>query len=134
MRDFGLSRSHHAGGAKRRSGAAVLVLISNFLFPLVVFWRLALTDLIIGRGDIFFYFYPYRDFASAAARAGRVPLWNPFLFMGAPFLANSQAGFFYPLNLALAWLPVERMVSASIVVHAALAATGAYLWGRGGLA
>ena len=133
MRDFGLSRSHHAGGAKRRSGTAVLVLISNFLFPLVVFWRLALTDLIIGRGDIFFYFYPYRDFASAAARAGRVPLWNPFLFMGAPFLANSQAGFFYPLNLALAWLPVERMVSASIVVHAALAATGAYLWGRGGL-
>jgi hypothetical protein len=60
-------------------------------------------------------------------------LWNPYLFMGVPFLANSQAGFFYPLNLALAWLPVERLVSASILIHAALAAVGAYLWGRGGL-
>jgi hypothetical protein len=103
------------------------------LFLLLVFWRLALTDLVIGRGDIFFYFYPYRDFASAAVRAGRVPLWNPYLFMGAPFLANSQAGFFYPLNLALAWLPVERMVNASILIHAALALAGAYLWGRVGL-
>jgi hypothetical protein len=53
--------------------------------------------------------------------------------MGVPFLANSQAGFFYPPNVALAWLPVERMVNASILLHAALAAMGAYLWGRGGL-
>ncbi len=116
---------------RRKDGLALLSLgglVALFL------WRLALTDLIIGRGDLFFYFYPYRDFAAAAARAGRVPLWNPYLFMGAPFLANSQAGFFYPLNLALAWLPVTRMVNASLVIHTALAATGAYVWGRGGLA
>jgi hypothetical protein len=115
----------------RKDGLALLSLgglVALFL------WRLALTDLIIGRGDLFFYFYPYRDFAAAAARAVRVPLWNPYLFMGAPFLANSQAGFFYPLNLALAWLPVERMVNASLVIHTALAAMGAYVWGRGGLA
>jgi hypothetical protein len=97
------------------------------------FWRLALTNLIIGRGDIFFYFYPYRDFAAAAVRVGRVPLWNPYLFMGVPFLANSQAGFFYPLNVILSWLPVERMVSVSIVLHGAIAASGAYLWARHGL-
>jgi len=111
----------------------LLAILSLIAAAVAVFWRLALTDLIIGRGDLFFYFYPYRDFASAAAQAGRVPLWNPYLFMGVPFLANSQAGFFYPLNLALAGLPVERMVNASIVLHAALAATGAYLWGRFGL-
>jgi hypothetical protein len=108
----------------------VLLLALLVGMVVAVFWRLALTNLIIGRGDLFFYFYPYRDYASEAARAGRVPLWNPYSFMGAPFLANSQVGFFYPLNLALAWLPVERMVNAGIVVHAALAACGAYLWGR----
>lgn len=114
----------------RRDAVALLSLCA---LAVAVFWRLALTELIIARGDLFLYFYPYRDFASAAVRAGRVPLWNPFLFMGAPFLANSQAGFFYPFNLALAWMPVERMVNASIVFHAALAAMGAYVWGRGGL-
>jgi len=116
---------------RRKDGLALLSLGGLVVLFL---WRLALTDLIIGRGDLFFYFYPYRDFAAAAARAGRVPLWNPYLFMGAPFLANSQAGFFYPLNLALAWLPVECMVNASLVIHTVLAATGAYVWGRGGLA
>jgi hypothetical protein len=111
----------------RGEGLALLALAA---VAVLLFWRLALTNLIVGRGDLFFYFYPYRDYASAALRAGRLPLWNPYLFMGVPFLANSQAGFFYPLNLALAWLPVERMVNASVVLHAVLAAAGAYLWGR----
>ena len=110
-----------------------LALLALAALAVLLFWRLALTNLIVGRGDLFFYFYPYRDYASAAVRVGRVPLWNPYLFMGAPFLANSQAGFFYPFNLALAWMPVERMVNASIVLHAVLAAVGAYLWGRAGL-
>lgn len=111
----------------------VLLLLSLAGIVVIVFWRLALTNLIIGSGDLFFYFYPYRDYASEAVRSGRVPLWNPYSFMGVPFLANSQAGFLYPLNLALAWLPVERMVNASIVLHSALAAMGAFLWGRRGL-
>jgi hypothetical protein len=111
----------------------VLLLLLLVALVVAAFWRLALTNLIIGRGDLFSYFYPYRNFASEAVRAGRVPLWNPYSFMGAPFVANSQAGFFYPFNLALAWLPVERMVNASIVLHAALAAIGAFLWGRRGL-
>jgi hypothetical protein len=114
----------------RADGVMMLSLVG---LAVILFWRLALTELIIARGDLFFYFYPYRDFASEAVQAGRVPLWNPYLFMGVPFLANSQAGFFYPLNLVLAWLPVERMVSAGIVLHVALAALGGYLWGRGGL-
>ena len=107
-----------------------LLLLSLVGLTALVFWRLALTDLIIGRGDLFFYFYPYRDFASQAIRNGTVPLWNPYSFMGVPFLANSQAGFFYPPNILLAWLPVARSVNVSLVVHASLAAFGTYLWAR----
>jgi hypothetical protein len=110
-----------------------LIVLALIALAVVALWRLALTNLIIGRGDLFFYFYPYRDYASEAVRSGRVPLWNPYSFMGAPFLANSQAGFFYPLNLVLAWLPVQQMVNASLLLHAVLAASGAYLWGRSGL-
>ena len=55
--------------------------------------------------------------------------------MGAPFLANSQAGFFYPLNWPV-WLllPTPYAVSASILVHVVIAGAGVYLAGRRTLA
>ncbi len=97
---------------------------------LAFFWKLAFTNLIIARGDIFYYFYPYRDFAMAAVREGRVALWNPYLFMGAPFMANSQAGFFYPFNLLMSWLETTRAINWTIVLHIFIAASGTYVFAR----
>lgn len=98
---------------------------------LLFFHRIAFTNLILARGDTFLYFYPYWDAAAAALREGRVPLWNPALFMGAPLLANSQVGFFYPLNWA-PWLALATpyAVKASILLHLFLAAAGAFLAAR----
>ena len=98
---------------------------------LLFFNRLAFSNLILARGDTFLYFYPYWHAAADALRAGRVPLWNPDIFMGAPFLANSQAGFFYPLNWPV-WLlrPTPYAVSATILIHVTLAGWGAYLAAR----
>ncbi len=98
---------------------------------LIFFNQLALGDLILARGDVQLYFYPYWHQASAALRAGHIPLWNPALFMGTPFLANSQVGFFYPLNWPL-WLllPAPEAVNASILLHLFIAGSGTYLAGR----
>jgi hypothetical protein len=96
-------------------------------------WKLTVGDRIIARGDLLLYFYPLRDYASQAIRELRLPLWNPYTFMGAPFLANSQVGFFYPFNVVSAWLPVERAVSWNITLHLVMAAVGAYLLGKHGL-
>src|SRR5512144_1157220 len=95
----------------RKDALALLALLA---LVLAFFWKLAFTNLIIARGDIFYYFYPYRDFAAQTVREGRAALWNPYLFMGVPFLANSQAGFFYPLNLLMSWLETTRAVSWTI--------------------
>ena len=100
---------------------------------LLATWKLAFADRIIARGDLLLYFYPLREYAAQALREGRLPLWNPYTFMGAPFLANSQAGFFYPLNMLMAWLPTEKAVSYSIVLHLIIAALGMYALGRMGL-
>jgi hypothetical protein len=105
-------------------------LLALFILTLLFFWKLAFTNLIIARGDIFYYFYPYRDYASMALRAGHIPLWNPYLFMGAPFLANSQAGFFYPFNLLLSWIDVTRSINWTIVLHVFIAASGVYTFTR----
>src|SRR2546423_1770900 len=50
-------------------------------------------------GDLVTSFFPYRTIASRAVRAGTLPLWNPYMLSGAPFLANTQSALFYPLNL-----------------------------------
>src|SRR5512134_487245 len=112
---------------KRRDVLALAVLAA---LVLAFFWKLAFTNLIIARGDIFYYFYPYRDFAAQAVREGRVALWNPYLFMGAPFMANSQAGFFYPFNLLMSWLDTTRAINGTIVLHIFIAASGAYVFAR----
>ena len=98
---------------------------------LLFFNKMLFSNLILARGDIFLYFYPYWEMAAEALQAGRVPLWNPYIFMGAPFLANSQVGFFYPLNWPV-WLlfSTPYAVKASIVVHIFIAAWGAYLAGE----
>ncbi len=96
-------------------------------------WKLALGGRIIARGDLLLYFYPLRDFAAQAIREWRIPLWNPYTFMGAPFLANSQVGFFYPPNVLMAWLPTERAVSLSITLHLLIAAFGMFALAQRGM-
>lgn len=98
---------------------------------LLFFNKMALSNLILARGDTFLYFYPYWQAAADALRDGRLPLWNPDIFMGAPFIANSQVGFFYPLNWPV-WLLLRTpyAVSASILIHLAIAGGGAYWAGR----
>jgi hypothetical protein len=97
-------------------------------------WEITIGGRIVARGDLLLYFYPLRDFAAETLRAGRLPLWNPYSFMGAPFLANPQTAVFYPPNLLLSWLPVERSVSWNIAAHLGIAAFGAYALARRGFA
>lgn len=115
------------------SAASVLA-----LFVLLLFYRLLFTDRVLASGDILHYFYPYRDYAAASLRAGRIPFWNPYIFMGAPFLANPQAAALYPLHWPLSWLPVTRQLYWSGTIHAWILALGGYAlmrrWGMGWLA
>jgi hypothetical protein len=108
--------------------AALLLALAGLV--LLTFWKLALTNRVLAGVDVFSYFYPYRDYVSQALRAGRLPLWNPYLFMGAPLLANSQAAVLYPLHWPLTGLPAPRQVAWSIVVHLWLAGAGTYLFAR----
>ena len=97
---------------------------------LAFYRRIALTDLVLPGVDAFAYFYPYRAYAAQAIRSGQIPLWNPYLFLGVPLVANAQSAVFYPLNLALCWLPAPRLIAWSIVLHVALAALFSYLYAR----
>ncbi len=96
------------------------------LATLVVCWPLGLTNRILAGVDAFTYFTPYWAHRMEAFRAGQVPLWNPYLFSGAPFLANIQAAVLYPLHWPLSWLRAEQALVWSALLHVWLAAGFTY--------
>ncbi len=69
------------------------------------FWRLLFEKGVAipkGGGDFNSFYYPLSAFAANQIQGGHFPLWNPYLFAGAPFAADYQAGALYPPNL-LVW-------------------------------
>ena len=77
-------------------------------------------------------FLPWRDYMLEAERSGEVPLWNPYTFLGAPFLANSQSAPLYPLHLLWAATPfsAEALLRFSAWFHLLVAGLGMFLFVR----
>ena len=95
-----------------------------FYYPLVFLGR-ALVDY-----DAFVYFYPQRVFLARSLLAGHIPLWDPNLFLGAPFLANPQTAVLYPPSWLFVLGPVQAVYAAQLVLHAFLSAFFTYLLAR----
>ncbi len=97
---------------------------------LLFFYKLAFTGMILPRGDVYAYFYPYWAARNAALINGHLPLWTPDLFMGAPLLANSQLGTFYPPNWLMTTLTPPEGIKLTLLAHIAWGLLGAYLLAR----
>lgn len=97
---------------------------------LLFFYKLAFSGMILARGDMYTYFYPYWTLRHTALMAGRIPLWTPDIFMGAPVLANSQVGLFYPFNWPLTPLDAPTAITISMLLHLMWALAGVYLLAR----
>jgi len=121
-------------GKWRKERAVDILAVGLLALLTVAFYReIALTGKILAGVDAFTYFYPYRHYTAQMVCAGRLPLWNPYLFMGVPLFANPQAAVLYPLNLLLCRLDGPHLVTWSIVLHVAMAASFTYLYTRGSL-
>ncbi len=130
---------------RRAPDIALIVLLA--LLPLLFFWRLITPNpadqMNVAAGDFGEQYFPLRAFAAGEWVAGRIPLWNPFLYGGQPALADIQSGALYPLHLLQALLlgwggplfglqigfPLKAL-EWQAVLHFSLAAVGAYLFGR----
>src|SRR6266542_156024 len=83
---------------------------ADFVFDFPAFAPLAPSEGLLPHtniGDLVTSFYPYRTLAARAVRSGTVPLWNPYMLSGAPFLAMAQSAVFYPANFLYYMLPVH---------------------------
>lgn len=76
-------------------------------------------------GDLAFFVLPMKHFLAEQIRLGEIPLWNPWVYMGTPFLAGLQTGVFYPPSLLLA-LPFPLGFDLFLVGHYLIALGGAW--------
>lgn len=82
-----------------------------------------LTDLIIEN-------YAWKRFAVNSIRQGEVPLWNPALFAGVPFLATGQHAMLYPFSWIFFFLAPAKAYGWYTVLQLWLAAVAMYVFGR----
>lgn len=80
--------------------AAILLLV---LLWGLFFWR-ALTpnpadQVSLPQGDFSGQFLAFGAYQARRLLAGQIPLWNPYNYAGAPFLADTQSAVFYPPRL-----------------------------------
>lgn len=99
-----------------------------FIFVLIWFHNVIIYDNILSYGDLGQYFYQVRAFSAEAIKDLRIPLWNPYIKCGTPFLATLQSCVFYPLSV-ICYLPFsfDQAFNWYIIIHFFLAAAFMYL-------
>ncbi len=102
----------------------LLLLVVGFNPGLTLFGR------VLGGYDTFVYFYPLRSFIADTLGQGHLPLWNPYLFAGTPYLANPQTAVFYPGTWLFAVLDVPYAYALNFLGHLWIAGLAFYAFGR----
>jgi len=133
------------------------ILLLLFLLPLLLFAPVALGPRTLLPADGLFSFEPYRTAATSLGvtfphnhlltdlilqnyawkhflvetlHNRELPLWDPYIFAGHPFLANGQHSALYPLSLVFYVLPLWRAYGVFIWLQLGLAGAFAYLFAR----
>ncbi|MGH9017848.1 MAG: hypothetical protein ACRDY1_08900 [Acidimicrobiales bacterium] len=81
-------------------------------------------------GDNLIQNFPLRVLVGTDLRHGHLPLWNPYLWSGAPLLAGFNAGAAYPATLLFAVLPGTLAWVLNQVAVEVVAATGVLVLAR----
>ena len=66
----------------------------------------------------------YKEYLAEAVRHGRLPLWNPHVALGRPFLADVDSVMFYPATAAYFFLEVHLAAALGIWLHLVLGLYG----------
>jgi len=117
------------GGVRRARGDVVAVAILIAL-PVLVFGIPALAGHSVLPGDDFSQNFPLRVLAGRQIRAGHLPLFNPYIWSGAPLLAGWNAGAVYPLTFLFAVVPPAAAWTLNMIGTWAVAGLGMFVFLR----
>lgn len=80
--------------------------------------------------DVLQQLFPWKQLVIDQIQSGKMPLWNPYNFSGAPLLANIQSSVFNPINLIFLFIPVAYAWTISVFLQCLLASIFTYLFAR----
>jgi len=69
-------------------------------------------------------------FQDSIKNFGILPLWNPYIFSGSPFLGNPTSAMFYPINLLFLLFPIDRVFGYIFAIDSFLIGIFTYLFAK----
>ena len=118
---------------RRGTSESRTVTVAVFLvvvgFTAITLHDLLSADRLPAYRDLVSFFVPFKHFLAESLRRGDLPLWNPFIYMGTPFLAGLQSGVFYPPSVVLL-LPFPLGFNLFLFVHFLIALGGFWVFAR----
>ena len=75
-------------------------------------------------------FYPNRKFLRESLLKGIVPLWNPYIYSGTPFMAALDTSVWYPISWIAALLPIVEGWNFLVIIQPILSLWFMYLFLR----
>ncbi|MHB8752446.1 MAG: oligosaccharide flippase family protein, partial [Aggregatilineales bacterium] len=143
----------------RRLLPDALITFGLFALPLIILWQVTLGGKTLLPADNLYQYPPWtayraqlgvpdvphnallsdlvlenlewKTFTRQAIASRELPLWNPYLFAGTPFLAEGQHSALYPFSLIYYILPLDRAYGWFTVSQLWLAGLLMYLFMRG---
>jgi hypothetical protein len=112
---------------RSKFGAGGGILLVAWLF---VFWPILFGGRALWYGDIGLYFAPLLHFQRESLLSGQIPLWNPLILGGTPFVGNPQSWPLHPSSLLLWVFSAERTVGLIGALHCLWAMLGMVLFLR----
>jgi hypothetical protein len=106
---------------------ALAVLVA---LPVLVFGVPSLLGHPVLPGDDLAQNFPLRVLAGQQIRSGHLPLYDPYIWSGAPLLAGWNAGAAYPLTLLFAFVPASAAWALNLIVTWAAAGAGMFFFLR----
>lgn len=80
--------------------------------------------------DLYLENYAWKRFILNSIRGRALPLWNPYIFTGMPFLATGQHSAMYPFSILFYVLPLSAAFGWFAALHMFLAGTTMYILAR----
>ncbi len=117
------ARGARPPGRRRGDVVAVALLIA---LPAVIFGVPALLGHPVLLGDDLTQNFPLRVLTGDQIRAGQLPLFDPYIWSGAPLLAGWNAGAAYPLTWLFAILPATAAWTLNMIATWATAGLGLF--------
>ncbi len=74
--------------------------------------------------------FPLKNFMAEQLNKGELPLWNPLMFGGYPFIASMPLGFFFPTTVFYLMFDVLSAWSAQVIFQVLIALFGMFLFVR----